>query len=557
MALGLTPEHLELAAAVRGWAERHCPAEALRAAVDSRRRRRGALPRHAAARAGRAGPARPAPAGGAGGQGYGLPELAVARRGTRPGAAPRRLPADRARQRGPGRRRRGRRRLDAAGQATWPARHADRGGRVRAGIRGLTGRAGRRRRPDDRRRRAGPVLGGSAGRRADRCRPPCTARTATAAGWCSTRPTWTITAAGQPRPHPPLATVRADGVTRARRPGARPGSTARRGASLAAILFGAEACGIADWAVHTAAEYAKIRHQFGRPIGQFQAVKHRCAWMLTARSRPRPRSGTPPRTAGRAPRRRRRVRRRGGRAWSRSTPRSLRERLHPGPRRHRLHLGARRAPVLPAGAVAARPARPARRSGAAAGRRAGHGRRDRGRSGSSCPTATPSSARAGPGRAGRDRAAHRHRADRQARWPRAAGCCRTCRGRGGGTPSRWSSSSSTRRCGRPGVRAHELAIGAWVVPALIQYGTPEQQERFLPATLRGELPVVPAVQRAGRRLRPGRADHPGRAGRGRLAAHRPEDLDLAGQAGRLGASASPAPTRRRPGTTGSPTSWST
>ena len=40
--------------------------------------------------------------------------------------------------------------------------------------------------------------------------------------------------------------------------------------------------GIADWAVHTAAEYAKIRHQFGRPIGQFQAVKHRCAWMLMA-----------------------------------------------------------------------------------------------------------------------------------------------------------------------------------------------------------------------------------------------------------------------------------
>ena len=51
--------------------------------------------------------------------------------------------------------------------------------------------------------------------------------------------------------------------------------------SLAATLFGAEACGIADWAVDTAASYAKIRHQFGRPIGQFQAVKHRCSWMLT------------------------------------------------------------------------------------------------------------------------------------------------------------------------------------------------------------------------------------------------------------------------------------
>jgi alkylation response protein AidB-like acyl-CoA dehydrogenase len=53
-------------------------------------------------------------------------------------------------------------------------------------------------------------------------------------------------------------------------------------ADLAATLLGAEAVGIADWAVVTAAEYAKIRHQFGRPIGQFQAVKHRCARMLVA-----------------------------------------------------------------------------------------------------------------------------------------------------------------------------------------------------------------------------------------------------------------------------------
>jgi alkylation response protein AidB-like acyl-CoA dehydrogenase len=52
--------------------------------------------------------------------------------------------------------------------------------------------------------------------------------------------------------------------------------------NLAAVLLSAEAVGIADWAVHTAAEYAKIRHQFGRPIGQFQAVKHRCARMLVA-----------------------------------------------------------------------------------------------------------------------------------------------------------------------------------------------------------------------------------------------------------------------------------
>jgi alkylation response protein AidB-like acyl-CoA dehydrogenase len=33
--------------------------------------------------------------------------------------------------------------------------------------------------------------------------------------------------------------------------------------------------------VEMAAEYAKIRVQFGRPIGSFQAVKHLCADMLT------------------------------------------------------------------------------------------------------------------------------------------------------------------------------------------------------------------------------------------------------------------------------------
>ncbi|NLT30727.1 MAG: acyl-CoA/acyl-ACP dehydrogenase, partial [Propionibacterium sp.] len=45
-------------------------------------------------------------------------------------------------------------------------------------------------------------------------------------------------------------------------------------------VYAAEASGIADWATRTATEYAKVREQFGRPIGQFQGVKHRVAWML-------------------------------------------------------------------------------------------------------------------------------------------------------------------------------------------------------------------------------------------------------------------------------------
>ena len=47
-------------------------------------------------------------------------------------------------------------------------------------------------------------------------------------------------------------------------------------------LAAAEASGVATWCLDTAVEYAKVREQFGRPIGQFQAVKHECAQMLAA-----------------------------------------------------------------------------------------------------------------------------------------------------------------------------------------------------------------------------------------------------------------------------------
>ncbi|OHV32956.1 MULTISPECIES: acyl-CoA dehydrogenase [Pseudofrankia] len=49
---------------------------------------------------------------------------------------------------------------------------------------------------------------------------------------------------------------------------------------LAAVLFAAEAVGIARWLLTTGVEYVKVREQFGRPVGSFQAVKHRCARML-------------------------------------------------------------------------------------------------------------------------------------------------------------------------------------------------------------------------------------------------------------------------------------
>ncbi|MFJ3295827.1 acyl-CoA dehydrogenase [Streptomyces bacillaris] len=49
---------------------------------------------------------------------------------------------------------------------------------------------------------------------------------------------------------------------------------------LAAVLLAADACGTAARCLRTAVEHARVREQFGRPIGAFQAVKHLCADML-------------------------------------------------------------------------------------------------------------------------------------------------------------------------------------------------------------------------------------------------------------------------------------
>ncbi|MET9408827.1 acyl-CoA dehydrogenase [Streptomyces sp. NPDC002935] len=49
---------------------------------------------------------------------------------------------------------------------------------------------------------------------------------------------------------------------------------------LAAVVLAADACGTASWALDTAAGHARVREQFGRPIGHFQGVKHLCADML-------------------------------------------------------------------------------------------------------------------------------------------------------------------------------------------------------------------------------------------------------------------------------------
>lgn len=57
-------------------------------------------------------------------------------------------------------------------------------------------------------------------------------------------------------------------------------ATLERVLDLAAVALAAEQVGGAQMCLDMAVQYAKDRVQFGRPIGSFQAIKHKCADML-------------------------------------------------------------------------------------------------------------------------------------------------------------------------------------------------------------------------------------------------------------------------------------
>lgn len=69
-------------------------------------------------------------------------------------------------------------------------------------------------------------------------------------------------------------------VTLASAPAQHLAASPQRVSDLIATVLAAEAAGLARWLLDTANEYAKVREQFGKPIGSFQAVKHMCAEML-------------------------------------------------------------------------------------------------------------------------------------------------------------------------------------------------------------------------------------------------------------------------------------
>jgi 3-oxochol-4-en-24-oyl-CoA dehydrogenase len=256
--------------------------------------------------------------------------------------------------------------------------------------------------------------------------------------------------------------------------------------SLAAILFGAEASGIADWATRTASEYAKIRHQFGRPIGQFQAVKHRCARMLTAaeqaaaavwdaaRAEPTAdaaaNAGQRDFAAGVAA-----VVAIDAAAWCAQQCIQVLGGIG-YTWEHEAHLYFRRAlslrALLGSGDLWAQRVAQQALAGVSRSARVDLGEetqlRERIRGELSAIASLT----------GRERT-ERIAADG---WvvphlPRPWG-------RGAGPLEQVVIDQEMRAAG---VRPPVLAIGAWVVPALIKYGTAEQQERFLPPTLRGDI----------------------------------------------------------------------
>jgi alkylation response protein AidB-like acyl-CoA dehydrogenase len=99
----------------------------------------------------------------------------------------------------------------------------------------------------------------------------------------------------------PLADLTLDGVA-GRRIASGDGAVAALGTTLAtgAALLASEQLGVAEWALETTTAYVKERHQFGRPVGSFQAVKHRLAdlWVSVAQLRAVARSAAGAAAAG-------------------------------------------------------------------------------------------------------------------------------------------------------------------------------------------------------------------------------------------------------------------
>ncbi|MFI1220959.1 MULTISPECIES: acyl-CoA dehydrogenase [unclassified Streptomyces] len=251
---------------------------------------------------------------------------------------------------------------------------------------------------------------------------------------------------------------------------------------LAAVLFAADACGTAARSLDTAVAHAAVREQFGRPIGAFQAVKHLCADMLVRLEQARSLTWDAARAADEG-------------AAGRGLTAALAAATAPEAAyscakdalqilggigftwEHDAHLRLRRAVLARQllGAADAHRLRAARLAEGGARRELAlelpaEAARHR-------AEARPHLAAArglAPGGARRALAATGH----------AAPHLPAPYGLGAGPVQQLAIQQELRE---QGIRLSDLSIATWVVPSLIAYGTQEQRERYLPATLRGDL----------------------------------------------------------------------
>jgi alkylation response protein AidB-like acyl-CoA dehydrogenase len=80
-----------------------------------------------------------------------------------------------------------------------------------------------------------------------------------------------------------LASVTADGdAAEVLRFDGDPGAVVQRLLDRAAVAVACDSLGVCEAMLSATVGYAKVRQQFGRPIGSFQAVKHACADMLVS-----------------------------------------------------------------------------------------------------------------------------------------------------------------------------------------------------------------------------------------------------------------------------------
>ena len=256
---------------------------------------------------------------------------------------------------------------------------------------------------------------------------------------------------------------------------------------LAVVLAAAELTGSARWCLETATEHARTRVQFGRPIGQFQGVKHKLANLLavveqmtaatwdaalarsTATTRRRPTSRRPPPA---------RCALEGGVGAARDAIQVLGGMGFTW--EHDAHLHLRRAAtlrqLLGARRLHTAPRWPPRPSAAAAAPSA-----------SSCRPARPSPLRAelGPVVAW---SAAADPADQPAAARRVRACCSphwpAPYGRDAGPVEQLVVDELLAEAG---IRRPPANVAAWALPTLIAHGTPEQRDRFVLPTLRGEM----------------------------------------------------------------------